>query len=272
MAELNRQQHQLLSGVWNDSVFFGGIINALGGLYVPGVGDEGAGDHATQLVNMLDSINRRLAGVMSGYVYKDSDDADAQFSVKPFTIRHRGLICDYAGATALGPLATGTQNIWADLDAAPTITIGFGSAWPTTPHLTLAVIDMPVSGSWLPDHFTSAIGWQAASAGGGVMPIKRTFTHQSGAGVSVATVPADATIGRIGVLVRTPFNGTAPTLEIGDAADADRLVITTDVDLTVAGMTWLDGGHDYAAQTEVLAAIAQGGSTAGDASILMEQW
>lgn len=272
MSELTRQQHELLSGAWNDQVFYVGFSELLGRVYLPGVGDQGAGDHATQFANMIDSIYRLLGGVLRGHVYKDSADTEAQFSVRRFMLRHRGLICTYAGETALGPLAVGTQNVWAELDAAPTITIDFGAAWPTTPHIMLGVIDMPASGHWLPDDLTHAIGWQAASAGGGLMPIKRRFSYQSGASASVATVPAGATIGRTGVLVVAPFNGTTPTIKIGDATVDNRLLMTTDVDLTVAGLTMADRGYDYAAQTEIVATLALGGSTAGEALVLMEQW
>ena len=104
------------------------------------------------------------------------------------------------------------------------------------------------------------------------MPHKRRFDYTSGASFTVATVPAGGVVGRIGVLVKTAFNGAAPTLEVGDAADDDRFIITTDVDLKTPGITWLDGGHDYAAQTAVLAALDIDGSTAGEAIILMEQW
>lgn len=272
MGELNRQQHTELEGAFSADPFFNGFILSLGGLFLPAKGEGQGGNHFPQFVNFADSINRRLTNAFPGYVYKDSADTDSQFSVKPFTLQVRGLLAAYAGQTARGPLVTGVNRIWADLSAAPTVTIAFGANWPTiTPHLKLAEIDMPASGSWLPEDLAPVAAYQAALPYGTQKgQIRKAFTYQSGATFSLGFVAADSRVIAAHTIVDTAWNGTAPTLKIGDGSDDDRLSVVGDQDLKVIGKYNLTKQHKYSAQTELIATMVIDGSTAGAGEIILD--
>ena len=272
MAELNREQHESLSGSWSDNGFFDGIIAELGGTIMPAKAAQSNGYHFTQFVNLLDSLNRRLVNCLQGYVYKDSADADGQFSVKPFVLEHRGLTCAFAGATAQGPLLVGSNLIWADLAVAPTVSISFGGSWPATPHIKLATITMPASGSWLPGALASHVGSQAIIPAGGIAGSLRTdLLFSSSASLVVATVPAGSVIVAVTIIVHTAFDGTAPTIKVGDSIDDDSLFIVTDADLKIVGR--YDGtlAKHFAAQETISAVYVASGSTTGFATLHLDQ-
>src|SRR3990167_1989515 len=71
---------------------------------------------------------------------------------------------------------------------------------------------------------------EVATEGGMLRCIKTTFTYTSGL-KSIGTVPANATVKEVNILVGTAFDGTTPTAEVGDTADDDRLMTTGQNDL-----------------------------------------
>jgi hypothetical protein len=92
-----------------------------------------------------------------------------------------------------------------------------------------------------------------------------------GSGASV-TVRANA-VGRavrVKVAVTTAFDGTNPTLQIGDAGDSDRLMTTGEVNLKVIGLYVSECFYDYTVATNIVAAYAADSSAAGAASITVE--
>lgn len=274
MAELNRSQHNDLGGSWSTDPYFGGFSALQNNLFMPTKAEQVDGAHYPSMINLLDPIGLQLSCACGVYVYKDSADADAQFSVRPATVSASGHWCSYAGETALGSLATGDNHIWLDLSAAPTITAAFGAAWPaaTTPHLRLATIAMPASGAWLRQHITYLTGAQAVTPIGCQAYLSRTdITIADDGTIDLRTVPANAIAGNCRVLVTEAFNGAAPTLKIGDSGDDDRHAETTDIDLATVDTYIIPRLHKYAAQTDVQAILDIDGSTTGAAVILWEQ-
>lgn len=274
MARLNIQQHsELDSGSFSPLNFFGGFQSLLGGTFIPVFGSQSEDGHAAEMINLLASIGDRLASTPEFIIYKDGADTDAQFRVTAGTTYFRGHACTPASTGPYGALVTGVNYVWADLSAAPTVTIAFGSAWPTTPHLRIGSIDMPASGPWRPDDVVNAIGWQAAQALGSTLhPIRIEFDFASGASVSASTVPAGALVVPRSVIVHTAFDGASPAVKVGDAGDDDSLIEEADVDLTTIGKYDIDRAKLFSAETALTAAITQGASAAGAATILMEQW
>lgn len=274
MSRLTRQEHeQLDGGSFAPLSLFGGFQAALNGVFIPTYGAQTEDGHPNEMINMMASIGDRLVNTIAPVIYKDGDDDDDEFRVSIFTIQHRGHVCTLASTGPTGPLVTGVNYVWADLTAAPTVTIAFGAAWPTTAHLKIGSIDMPATGPWRPSDLASAVGWQAAQPlGAALYPLRIDFDFSSGASVSAGTVPAGAIVVPEMVIVHTAFDGAAPAVKVGDAVDDDSLIEEADVDLTTIGRYLIDRPVRFAAQTALTAAITQDSSAAGAATILMRQY
>lgn len=88
--------------------------------------------------------------------------------------------------------------------------------------------------------------------------------------VTIGTVPAGGRVVRIELLITTAFNGTSPSITIGDAGDADRL-LAADQNLPSQVATYeVHPGHLYASSTPILLTITPGGgASAGAGTILL---
>jgi len=89
---------------------------------------------------------------------------------------------------------------------------------------------------------------------------------------SPVTVRANA-IGkavRVKVNVTTAFDGTAPTLSVGDTGNAARLMATTEVNLKAIGQYISECYYDYTVATDIQATYVADSSTAGAATITVE--
>lgn len=270
MSELTYSEHIDLEGTFDDSLYFGGYISELLARYNPAKDAGQNNAHFKEFINFYESLLRLSSSIFRGYVYKDSADAALQFSVRPFTLIHRGLVCTYAGGTALGPVTAGaTRYIYADLSAAPTVTIAVAAALPATPHAALASIAAPASGNWLPQHLSRISDRHAARTWGGAKHmVKKAFTYQTSSPISVGYVPAGSTIVRAVVRVETTFNGTTPQVKLGDAGDDDRLMVVGDSNLGAVNKYIVQPYVDYAAQTELIATLSIGGSPSQGAATL----
>lgn len=158
-SELTWQaQEELAGGSANDDGMFGDWIANLGNLFVPAKSAETQGKHYKQMINLLESINRRLVNAFPGYIYKADTDTDAQYSVRPFKIKRKKPdgtyeVCAYAGENAKALTAAATNYIYADLTALPAITVTKSTvSFPATAHLELAIITAPASGPWKLQH------------------------------------------------------------------------------------------------------------------------
>ena len=271
MAELTREQHDTLGGSFSTEPFYGGFISLLHNIYMPGKSAQVAGSHYQAWINMVDSLARQLSCASTIYVYKDSADGNAEFSVRLGIVPCRNLLCEYAGETGLGDLSTGENKVWLDLSSAPTVTADYGADWPTGLHIPLAIIDMPATGAWLSQHITRMTGSHALhAAGDGVHPVVKSLGYDSTSPLTIGTVAAGARIVRVHLKIEIPFNGTAPTLEIGDTGVADRLMAAGDNDPKTADTYITYPLHEYSAQTDVTLTITPDGSTAGAGLVFLE--
>lgn len=88
--------------------------------------------------------------------------------------------------------------------------------------------------------------------------------------VTMFTLPANAVIHFVKVIVDTVFNGTAPTLSVGISGTASKYLGTSDVDLKTTGIYEVDPGIVADASSEALiATYAADSSSAGAARILI---
>lgn len=90
---------------------------------------------------------------------------------------------------------------------------------------------------------------------------------------AIVTVPANAMITKVSVLVSQIWDGSNVTLEVGDAADPDRLITAAAVDLLKAEV-FADPGLEYlyGSQTAVNVTITNNGDTPtqGQATVLVQ--
>jgi hypothetical protein len=75
---------------------------------------------------------------------------------------------------------------------------------------------------------------------------------------------------RVKVQVTVAFDGTAPTLAIGDSGNAARLMATTEVNLKAIGLYIAECYYDYTAPTDIRATYVADSSANGDATITVE--
>lgn len=260
------------------SAWLGGAIALLGGLQMPAAlaqsaNTVGQGNHLTELIDLFWSLAQRL-GAPPPYVYHDSTDSDVQFSVAASTFDINGTVVSYAGQINRGPLTTGATNfIWLDLSNLASVSAASGAAWPGTPHLRLAAIAQPSSNAWRSSHLTRHLRLALGSVHGqqvGRRTIQTAFNYNTSSPVTIGTVPAGARIRRVRLDVETAFNGTAPTLEVGDAGDADRLMAAGDSDPKTAGLYSRDCNYVHAAATAVTLTITPDSSSAGAGFVEVE--
>ena len=103
----------------------------------------------------------------------------------------------------------------------------------------------------------------------------RSFDLVFGTGAAFdvgATVPANGRVLRVTVSVTQAFNGSAPTLTIGDAGDADRHMTVAEIDLKTIGTYCANVSHLYSVETQMRGTYVADGSSAGAANILVEYY
>jgi hypothetical protein len=88
-----------------------------------------------------------------------------------------------------------------------------------------------------------------------------TLTYEDTGDNNVGSpVPIGATILGILVNIKTTFDGTTPTLIVGDATVDDRFIAAADVDEGSTGVTDKWVLYTYAAATQIVANLTIGGS------------
>ena len=85
-----------------------------------------------------------------------------------------------------------------------------------------------------------------------------------------AALPANAKVKNVVINVVTPFNGTAPTLNIGVAGTPDALMAAAQIDLKTAGLYIGDCFVKYTSATQLIATYAADSSSAGAADLEIE--
>jgi len=99
-----------------------------------------------------------------------------------------------------------------------------------------------------------------------------TLAFGASSPVSMFTLPANAVVHRVQVIVDTAFNGT-PSLQIGISGQTDKYMATTEVDLTSGnGDRWESNpNHAAVGSTEaIIATYSAGGASIGSARLLVE--
>lgn len=273
MSELRISEQEVLSGgSFAPQDHMGGFIEELDRLWVPGYAEQTNGSHEAQLVDMLEGFARRFRNVFAARVYKDSTDDALEFSVTAFTVEYAGMQCSYAGEVNLGPLSAGaTRYIWADLSAAPAVTIGVGSAWPAVAHIKLVAIAAPASGHWKLQHVTDYCRSQAVTASSGApQPLTLDFDYtDTGGQIMIGNMPAGAWAAEILFKPRVAFNGASPVASVGDAGDHERLMAETEIDLSQVVVFQTNPMHKYASETPLYLYFDWGGSTAGEGTVIV---
>lgn len=84
------------------------------------------------------------------------------------------------------------------------------------------------------------------------------------------TVPQYGRVLRVYVNVTQAFNGTAPTVKVGDGSDDDRYMTIAENDLKNTGVYVVDTFYMVPAETQILATYAADSSSAGAATIFVE--
>lgn len=93
--------------------------------------------------------------------------------------------------------------------------------------------------------------------------------------VTIMQIPAGTLVLKMWIVITTLFAGGTPSIDIGDAADADGWIDTTDITEATAGTygasetntgAYSDDGKYYAAATAITAVVATG-LTAGKAYV-----
>jgi hypothetical protein len=113
------------------------------------------------------------------------------------------------------------------------------------------------------------LGPSAGSASKHLVQRTVDIIHTSGAVNVGAEVSANGRVLTISINVTQAFNGTAPTLTVGDAGDADRFATVDESNLKEAGLYRLDVSHLYSVLTQVTATVVPDGSSAGAANITL---
>lgn len=96
------------------------------------------------------------------------------------------------------------------------------------------------------------------------------FNDSDGAINIGAVVPVGAIVTRVKANVTQVFNGTTPTLKVGDAGDDDRLMTDQQVCIDVVGLYVTENLHTYGSATQLIATLAKGSSTQGQVDVCVE--
>lgn len=121
--------------------------------------------------------------------------------------------------------------------------------------------------------FTSGVAtlqWSTVAAGAQLVSCDTTsLAFGSTSPVSMFTLPANAVIDRVVVVVDTAFNGT-PSLSVGISGTTSKYLSSTQVDLTTAGEYEVSPGVAADASSEsLIATYSAGSASAGAARILV---
>lgn len=99
---------------------------------------------------------------------------------------------------------------------------------------------------------------------------KQTLAFGASSPVVIGTPADNSVIARIAVVVTTPFNGTAPTLDIGVSGTTDKYMDQDEIDLKTAGVYISEPFTFEATGLEIIATYAADSSSAGAARITVE--
>jgi len=99
--------------------------------------------------------------------------------------------------------------------------------------------------------------------------VRYNLVFDSSSGFNIGTtVPDNSRIVFAIANVTTAFNGiTESTITVGDAGDADRLILSTDIDLHSIGSYYVNAYYDYVSSTQVTGTYVRDSASVGAANI-----
>ena len=104
-----------------------------------------------------------------------------------------------------------------------------------------------------------------------VQHAKVSFAYNTSSPINIGSaVPAGATVIGWMVQVDTLFDGTTPTLSIGDAGDDDSIATTAQIDLESTGLNTGDSWAEYISSTQVIGTLTVSGASQGAGKILIK--
>jgi hypothetical protein len=160
---------------------------------------------------------------------------------------------DGAAWVEFAPYAGMTMNVTVDLTG--------GAIEFTGDHAYMWDAD---GGSWVD------IGPTALSATKQVLQRSVDIAYTDSGAINVgAAVSANGRVSGIWVNVTQVFNGTTPTLIVGDAGNTSRLALAAEIDLKTVGLYKLDASHLYSVSTQVTATLVPDSSTTGAVNVTL---
>jgi hypothetical protein len=99
--------------------------------------------------------------------------------------------------------------------------------------------------------------------------IKTPFSYTSASLLNLVLVAANTIITEISIIINTPFNGTNPTLSVGDSLNANRLFTTTDCLANSVGTYTVSPAYKYALATQLILTIDSGLSSTGEGLLII---
>lgn len=157
-----------------------------------------------------------------------------------------------------------------------------GAAWeeiPAIEGLTMRVTDALTGGTveFLADHLyvwdADGASWvdlgpATLTLSGVVQKRDVAVTYETASPVSVgAALPASARVLEVKLDVTQAFDGSGPTLTVGDAGTPARFMALDENDLTEVALQCADASHLYSLSTQVTATLAAPDATTGAASL-----
>jgi len=107
------------------------------------------------------------------------------------------------------------------------------------------------------------------SGGGATDRIKVAFAYGDASPAVIATFTG--LVLATAIVITVPFDGVGASLQVGDAAVSDRLLLTAQVDPTTVATYEADRPYTYSSETQILLTINPGsGATQGAGYVVLE--
>jgi hypothetical protein len=115
------------------------------------------------------------------------------------------------------------------------------------------------------------LSWTSAASTASCLTTDTTsLAFGSSSPVAMFTLPANAVVKSVQVIVDTPFNGTAPTMSVGISGSTSKYVGTSDVDLKTSAVYEIEPGLAANGSTEALIiTYSADSSSAGAARVIV---
>lgn len=207
---------------------------------------------------MIEQWLKERKGVMDMPVYKDGRPQDEAQSTQTQTAVSNPTELETLPYNNCDTIFLCSEKAFYYFDAASVLA-------PSPPSVIIPDdITPPDPGRWLPVPLPVAPG-----AAGDVRATKVSFTFATPSPLTLVPVTAGDIVIDAEIVIEIPFNGTNPTLSVGDTADAQRYIPTTQNDPKTIGNYGSQTNYEYVGIDTVRLTIVPDGSTAGAGYILI---